>query len=146
MMAGWARRARGSGGNGDLSIRAEINVTSLVDVAFTLLVIFMITAPILQGGVEVALPRADVPPITSREDRVIVSITKEGKIFVEETEMNPETFGEEFPALLRGSKAKFVYIKGDRDAQYGRVLQVVAAVAKAEGVRFGLVGEPGPRR
>lgn len=125
-----------------LSVRAEINVTSLVDVAFTLLVIFMITAPMIQGGVEVALPRADVPPITSRGERLIVSVTREGRIFVEESEVDPEAFAEEFPRLLGTSKAKFVYIKGDRDAQYGRVLHVVATVAKAEGVRFGLVGEP----
>lgn len=138
-------RRRNGGIGSELAVRAEINVTSLVDVAFTLLVIFMITAPILQGGVEVALPRADVPPITSRADRLIVSVTREGKVFVEETEVDAQAFAEEFPELLAASKAKFVYIRGDREAEYGQVLQVVATVAKTEGIRFGLVGEPQAR-
>ena len=65
-------RRRPEGGNA-LDFRAEINVTSLVDVAFTLLVIFIITAPALQGGVEVELPRANVRPVTTQEDPFIVS-------------------------------------------------------------------------
>ena len=65
MSVGGASRRNGRARN-DLPINAEINVTSLVDVAFTLLVIFIITAPILQGGIEVAIPRADVQPLSSQ--------------------------------------------------------------------------------
>ncbi|MBI4520415.1 MAG: biopolymer transporter ExbD [Gemmatimonadetes bacterium] len=140
------RRYRSGEIDPGLSVRAEVNLVNLVDVALVLLVIFMITAPMLQGGVEVALPRADVPPITSQEDGLIVTVTKDGKIFVEETEVAPGAFADEFPQLLVGSKAKFVYIKADQEAMYGDVLRVVATVHRAEGVRMGLLGEPTPRR
>src|SRR5690606_21767542 len=75
MMPGMRRSSR------DLRLNADINITNLVDVAFVLLIIFIITAPILQGGVEVELPKADAAPITS-PDAVIVSITKDEKLFV----------------------------------------------------------------
>ena len=73
---------RGAGHLRNLEMRAEINVTSLVDVAFTLLVIFIITAPILQGGVEVAVPRADVQPLTAQDEPFFVSVTPDGRVFV----------------------------------------------------------------
>lgn len=121
---------------------AEVNLINLVDVAFVLLVIFIITAPILQGGVEVALPRADVPPVTSQQDRLIISVTKEGKVFVERTEVSLEAFAQEFPQLLAGSRARFVHIQADQDARYADVLRVIAVVAKSEDIRFGLIAEP----
>ena len=65
MNIGTSRRSRN---RGDLPLNAEINVTSLVDVAFTLLIIFIITAPILQGGIDVAVPQADVQPLTAQDD------------------------------------------------------------------------------
>jgi biopolymer transport protein ExbD len=80
-------RGRRSGGRGDLPINADINVTSLVDVAFTLLVIFIITAPILQGGIEVSIPRADVQPITSQENPFFITVMRDGRVFMEETEV-----------------------------------------------------------
>ena len=76
---------QGNGKKGSLPLTADINVTSLVDVAFTLLVIFIITAPIMQGGVEVQLPKGDVPAIT-QSDGIVVSVTREGKIYIGEVE------------------------------------------------------------
>ena len=128
-------------GGRDLPLTAEINVTSLVDVAFTLLVIFIITAPVLQGGVEVAVPEADVAPITAQEAPLIVSIQRDGGIFVEETRFTIEEFRRAFPDLAAVAGTSTAYIRADSAVAYARVLQVLGAVESA-GVGAALVGEP----
>ncbi len=130
----------------DLPVRADINVTSLVDVAFTLLVIFIITAPILQGGVEVEVPRAEVTAITAEDQPIFVTIARDGRVYIGETEVSLEDFAESFPQLLRAARPDAVYIRGDSLAAYGNVLRVIATVARTEGIRFALVAEPLPGR
>jgi biopolymer transport protein ExbD len=93
------RRSRGVGRGDDLPLSADINVTSLVDVAFTLLVIFIITAPILQGGLEVNLPQADIRPLTSLEDYVVASVRPDGSVYLEETGLSIEEFETSFAQL-----------------------------------------------
>ena len=126
----------------DLPIKAEINVTSLVDVAFTLLIIFIITAPMLQGGVEVQVPEAEVSPLTSQDKPFIVTIDREGRVFIAETEVGKEEFRTAFPQMLRAAQADMVYIKGDSAANYGWVFGVIATVANVEGIKFGLIADP----
>lgn len=138
------RSVRAAFRGGEPSVKAEINVTSLVDVAFTLLVIFIITAPILQGGVEVAVPRADVPALNAQEEPFIVTVDRAGTIYVGETGFDREGFQQSFGQLLAASRAEFVYIKGDSLAVWGDVLWVIAEAAKAEGVGFGVIAEPDP--
>jgi len=138
-----ARRHRGA--RRGVELRAEINVTSLVDVALTLLVIFIITAPILQGGVEVAIPRADVPPLRATEEPFFVSFQSDGTIFVGDTPVTAEDFAESFPQLLRAANTDFVYIRGDSLAVWGTGVQViatVATVARELGIPYGIVAEP----
>jgi biopolymer transport protein TolR len=144
----WRRRA-GHSKRGDLPPNAEINITSLIDVAFTLLVIFIITAPVLQGGVEVRLPRAQVQPVTAQDSPFIVSVVEDGTVMVGETPVSPGEFSEAFPQLFRVASPGAVYVRGDSLAIYGRMLPVIATifqVAQAEGVPVRLVGEPEPRR
>jgi biopolymer transport protein ExbD len=129
-------------GRQDLPIKAEINVTSLVDVAFTLLVIFIITAPMLQGGVEVQVPEADVAPLTHQDEPFYVTIDRNGQVFIGETAVSREEFEASFPQLLRAARAEMVYIRGDSLANYGWVLQVIASVAQVEGIKYGLVADP----
>lgn len=143
-MAGIGLRRSGGRGQRDLPLTADINITSLVDVAFTLLVIFIITAPILQGGVEVDVPRADVRPITAADEPFIVTVRRDGQVFVEETPMSVQDFVEAFPQLAAAGAIERVYLRGDSLASYGPVLQVIAAV-QAAGVPVGLVGEVPPR-
>jgi biopolymer transport protein TolR len=126
----------------DLPIRAEINITSLVDVAFTLLVIFIITAPMLQGGVEVDVPEAEVAPLTHQDEPFYVTVDRDGRVFIAETEVAIEEFETAFPQLLRAAQAQMVYIRGDSLAGYGRVLDVIATVSRVEGIKFGLVADP----
>ena len=145
-------RRRTRAGDEELNVRAEINITSLVDVAFTLLVIFIITAPVLQGGVEVNVPQADVRAITSARNEMIVTIQRDGTVNIADTPVPLQDFRESFPQLVRAATPEMVYIRGDSAALYGYALPVIATVAETaqeEGFSFGLVGEPippGPRR
>lgn len=131
---------RESRGRSDLPLTADINVTSLVDVAFVLLIIFMITAPIMQGGVDVDLPRAEARPLQPKEG-LVVSIDREGRIFVDETPLTYEDFRASFPALVTAQRPSGVYLRADRRVDYGQVVRVLAVMRQA-GVRdVGLVAE-----
>lgn len=144
----WRRRA-GNAKRGDLPPNAEINITSLIDVAFTLLVIFIITAPVLQGGVEVRLPRAQIQPLTTQDAPFMVTILDDGTVLVGETPVTPEEFNEAFPQLYRAANPTAVYIRGDSLAIYGRVLpvmQTIANVTQPDGIPWRLIAEPEPRR
>lgn len=117
-------------------------MTNLIDVAFVLLIIFMITAPILQGGIEVSLPKAEATPVTSQEG-VIVSVTKSGTIFIGEVAVQSETeFTRLFPSYMAKQSKKYAYVKGDKDVPYGRVLEIVGLMKKADVAAVGLVVEP----
>ncbi len=127
-------------GHGELPIRADINVTSLVDVAFVLLIIFMITAPIMQGGVDVQLPRAEARPIQPKEG-IIVSIDREGQIFIDDDRWSYQEFRVAFPSLVETRKPNGVYIRADERARYGDVVRVLALVRAAGIEDVGMVVE-----
>jgi len=135
---GTTRRGRA---RSDLPVNAEINVTSLVDVAFTLLVIFIITAPILQGGIEVAVPRADVQALTAQDKPFFITIRADGRIFMEETEVSLEQLSTLLPQLLEVGDIERVYVRGDSTAMYGPVLKTLATTNNS-GVPWSLVAEP----
>lgn len=125
-----------------LAVQSDINITSLVDVAFTLLVIFIITAPILQGGIEVNIPQADAAPLMPTEEPVFVSIDANGRIFLAETEFESvDQFRDAFPEMAASARWEVVYVRADEDARYGVVRPVEAAIAAA-GVRVAAVLEP----
>jgi biopolymer transport protein ExbD/biopolymer transport protein TolR len=131
-------RRRGDSGH---SLSAEINVTSLVDVALTLLVIFMITAPIMQGGVEVKVPRAQTGPIQSPEG-VIVTVTREGDVYVGESKVGWGEFPAALTDVVRKEQARNLYLKADEAVPYGRVLRVLGAMKALDIASVGLVAEP----
>ena len=134
-------RRRSSGR--DMGVSAEINVTSLVDVALTLLVIFIITAPMMQGGVEVSVPRAQAAPLDSPEG-VIVSVDRSGDVFIGEAPVPWSEFEGRFPEAVRAAGAKSVYLRADEGVPYGRVMQVIGAMKAADVATVGLVVEPEP--
>ena len=134
MASGLMRRRSG------LALAADINVTSLVDVAFVLLIIFMITAPIMQGGVDVQLPRGEVRPLDPRQG-LVVSIDQGGRIYIDEDALTYEDFRATFAALVRTRQPDGVYLRGDRRVEYGQVVRVLA-VMRAAGIEdVGLVAE-----
>jgi len=134
-------RRGGSRGRSDLPVNAEINVTSLVDVAFTLLIIFIITAPIMQGGIEVSLPRADVRPLTSQETPFYVTIERDGAIYMEETPVTLAGLEAGLPQLLAAGNVERVFIRADSLAPYGPVLKTMAIAANS-GINWSVVAEP----
>jgi len=122
-----------------IPVRAEINVTSLVDVAFTLLVIFIITAPVLQGGVDVALPQGEVGAIQASDQHIIVSIQADGSVFLGDTQVDPANMEGILSQMLRANQQDAVYIRGDSLAYYGPVFRIISAVASQEGVAVSLI-------
>jgi len=117
-------------------LNADINVTSLVDVAFVLLIIFMITAPMMQGGVEVRLPRAEARALAPKQG-LIVSVDRRGRIFIDDA---PFSYGD-FRSVVARRKPTAVYLRADRGVPYGEVVRVLAVI-RASGVQdVGLVAE-----
>lgn len=112
----------------DLPLSAEINVTSLVDVAFTLLVVFIIIAPALQGGIEVQMPEADVAPITTSDAPIIITLTREGRVFMEDTPMEIAEFRSAFPGLVEATARDQVYLRADANASVEQFLQVLGII------------------
>ena len=126
---------------GELGYSAEINVTSLVDVVLTLLVIFMITAPMMQGGVEVKVPRARTESVPSAEG-LVISIDRTGQIFVGSARVDWEQFETLFPQLVREKGANSVYLRADEGVPYGTVVRVLGAMKAADVASVGLIAEP----
>ncbi len=124
---------------------AMINVTPLVDVMLVLLVIFMVTAPMLQQGVDVNLPKATTAPLAGSEEQVVMSIDKEKKIYVgSKNELLLDEIVKKMPAILDAKKdsQRKVYIKADKDIDYGFVMKVMGKLHEAGIDQIGLVSAP----
>lgn len=128
------------GRRGALPLTADINVTSLMDIAFVLLIIFMITAPMLQGGVDVQLPRAVARPLTTME-ALIISVDRAGRVFVDREGMTFEEFRANLPGIVASRSPNGAYVRGDSRAEYGFVLRVLAVLVEAGIADVGMVAE-----
>src|SRR5512138_2055217 len=126
-------------------LNAEINVVSLIDVMMLLMVIFMITAPIMQGGVDVRLPTADAKPLESKSG-MVVTVDRQGKIFVDESQMSFEAFRASFKALAGKRGSQGVYLRADEGVNYGAVVRVLSVMRQAGVGDIGLVAEPMERK
>ncbi len=129
----------------DLELMADINVTSLVDVAFTLLIIFIITAPILQGGIEVEVPEAEVSALSAEDNTLIVSVDREGTVYLAETPVNRTDFAQSFSQLVSGGRIEKVWIQADSLAAWGIGVEIMGTV-KDSGLPFAVVAQQRPRR
>jgi biopolymer transport protein ExbD/biopolymer transport protein TolR len=125
-----------------LPLNADINVVSLIDVMKLLMVIFMITAPMMQGGVDVALPRAQARPLEAKSG-VVVTVNRQGEIFVDRTRLTYDEFAASFSALAsdRGREGG-IYLRADEGVPYGTVVRVLAVMRTAGVGDVGLVAEP----
>ena len=132
-------RRRGRGERTPLN--AEINVVSFIDVMMLLMIIFMITAPMMQGGVDVTLPRVEARPLTSKS-ALVVSITSDGRIFADDVELTLAEFRSSFKALADNAGKEGVYLRADRRVVYGRAVEVLAIMRAAGVGNIGLVAEP----
>ena len=118
---------------------AEINVTPFVDVVLVLLIIFMVTAPFLQGGLEIDLPKVSSAGLDVHEG-LIVSIRGDLTLAVGETVVSPEKFEDALNGA--GASKRAVFLKADQSVPYGTIVQYIARMRKAGVVQLGLVTEP----
>ena len=123
---------------GEMAFNAEVNVTSLVDVMLVLLIIFMITAPIMQGGVDVELPRAEARPLSPKEG-MVVTVNRDGRIFIDQTPVSYTDFRVTFRSLVATRKPSGVYLQADTRVPYGEVVRVLAVIRSAGVQNVGLV-------
>jgi biopolymer transport protein TolR len=138
-----------SGGSGRQSL-SEINVTPLVDVMLVLLIIFMVTAPLIQQGVEVKLPEARARSIDSTEQKLVLSIKADRSLYLGTTEDAARIPFQQLEEKLRGNaramKEKELYLMADRTLPYGYVVEVMATVQRAGVVNVGMITNPAPER
>ncbi len=116
---------------------SEINVTPFVDVMLVLLIIFMVTAPLLQQGIDVDLPQAQGKEMSPAE-RIIVTIKKDRKIYLDKTSVTLETLGEK----LSKSRKSEVFLKADKDVPYGLVVMVMGELKSIGIEKLGMITEP----
>ena len=130
----------GNGDGDDDPVMADINVTPLVDVMLVLLIIFMIAAPMLHQGIEVALPRAQAENLQMRtEDPLVLSIDRDGKIFLRSTPVEIEDLVDQIKAQTEARGDDSVFLKGDRDVPYGRIVEVLDVLHRGGIVHVGMV-------
>jgi biopolymer transport protein TolR len=125
--------------NRDRNVLSEINVTPFVDVMLVLLVIFMVTAPLLQQGIDVNLPKAkgrDLPP----EERVTLVIKKGGIIYMNENPVSITQMGRKLKAISKLNPN--VYLKADKDIPYGFVVEVISEIKESGIEKLGMITEP----
>ena len=123
---------------------AEINITNLVDVTMVLLIIFMLTAPFLQAGVKLRLPKAEAKQIEEQQG-VTVSIDEDGKIFIDEKAVGWNDFTAEFRAAIE-TTAPRVFLRVDKNVRYEAVLRVIARIKMLGIEDLGLIAEQEEKR
>jgi len=128
-------------GRGNLELNADINVVNLIDVMLLLLVVFMITAPMMTGGVDISLPKAEARPLESKSG-LTVTIPRDGTIIVDDTPMSFEEFRAAFKSLARQRGKQGLYLRADKGVEYGFVVRVLAVMRTAGVGDVGLVTEP----
>ena len=126
----------------DTTTISHINVTPLVDVMLVLLVIFMVTAPIIQQGVQVNLPQAKAGAIQGQEDPLVVTVTRNGRIYLNDNQVNLGELGQKLRAIRKLQPDKQVFLRADQDVRYGVVMKAVAEIKQAGIERLGMITRP----
>ena len=120
---------------------ADINITPMVDVMLVLLVIFMITAPLLQVGVPVDLPKTSAQQVGGKDEPLVVSVNAKDEVFLGETRYEVDDLATKLKAVHDEKPDQRVFIRGDKTINYGRMMQVMGVVIDAGFRQLGLLGE-----
>ena len=133
-----------SGGDTGSGRRAmtDINVTPLVDVMLVLLIIFMVTAPLIQSGVKVDLPRASAQQMEHQEEKLVLTITRDRRLFLGNSEIPPADLEKKLSSNARIQKEKELYLHADRSLPYGQVVEIMAVARRAGVESLGMITEP----
>ena len=121
---------------------AEINVTPFVDVVLVLLIIFMVTAPMMQQGIDVDLPDTTTQNLRVHNEPLIITVKKDGTYFLANTTVTEQELGAKLTAILSGLDDKGVFLRADTAADYGHVVKALAAAKTAGATKLGMVTEP----
>jgi len=124
---------------GRKALVSEINVTPFVDVMLVLLIIFMVAAPLLTVGVPIDLPETQANALNSETQPITVSVNSQGQIYLQETEIPLEEVVAKLQAIATTGYDERIYVRGDRSADYGTVMQVMARISAAGYRNLGLV-------
>jgi biopolymer transport protein TolR len=120
---------------------SDINVTPMVDVMLVLLVIFMITAPLLQVGVPVDLPKTSAQQVGGKDEPLVVSLNSKDEVFLGETKYELPELSTKLKAVHDEKPEQRVFIRGDKSIQYGRMMEVMGVVIDSGFRQLGLLGE-----
>jgi biopolymer transport protein TolR len=129
----------GESGQGYLS---DINVTPLVDVMLVLLIIFMVTAPMMMHGVKVNLPKTESKSIKTKEDPLLLTITKQKLVFIEDYKVELKALKKKLEKIFANRAEKEILLQGDKDVPYGFVIKVMSQVKEAGITKVGMITEP----
>jgi biopolymer transport protein TolR len=120
-------------------IMSEINVTPFVDVILGLLIIFMVSAPLLTAGVPIDLPESNAKPLSADKDPIAITIDPTGKIFLQETEIPLDEIVPKLKAIASNGYDERIFVRGDKNSNYGAIMQVMGAISGAGYRNIGLV-------
>jgi len=121
---------------------SDINVTPFVDVMLVMLVIFMVTAPLIQQGVDVQLPKVQAGGLPADQEPLVVTVNREGKLFVQRAEVPMGELSAKLEAIFQSRADKEVFLRADTNVAYGTVARALAEIRKAGAQRVGMVTEP----
>jgi biopolymer transport protein TolR len=121
---------------------SEINVTPMVDVMLVLLIIFMVTAPLIQQGVKVNLPEARATPVEAADKKLVLSIDTTRRVFIGDAEVALEELEKKLATNAKAQADKEIYLHADRDVPYGVVVEVMAAAQRAGITNVGMITDP----
>ncbi len=118
---------------------SDINVTPFVDVMLVLLIIFMVAAPLLTVGVPIDLPETQAKALNSETQPITISVNADGQVYIQETEIPVDEVVAKLTAISKNGYEERIYVRGDRDADYGTVMQIMARISSAGFKKIGLV-------